>query len=208
MISNLFRNRTFLLIAACLLFCGSLCYFVSTAYATRNVWVGSDDSSYSLTGGAVLDTTAGQIKIEFLTAEAPNTVKNFITLANEGFYDGTKFHRVVKGFMIQGGDPNSKNSDESLWGQGGPGYTFADEINDEPMVRGIVAMANKGPNTNGSQFFILTEDSAAWLQGQYTVFGTVTSGMDVADTISDGPVEADGQTPINPVTVNKVYLTP
>ncbi len=132
----------------------------------------------------VLVTNYGEIEIELLPEKAPQTVANFIKLANSNFYDGTKFHRVIPDFMIQGGDPLSRQADWSVHGTGGPGYTFKDEINDTPLVRGIVAMANNGPNTNGSQFFIITAESTPWLQGKHTAFGKVVRGMDVVDTIS------------------------
>jgi len=118
----------------------------------------------------------GDIVIEFYPADAPKTVENFVKLAGDGFYDGVIFHRVIKDFMIQGGDPTGT-------GTGGPGYTFEDEFNDNKVVRGALAMANAGPNTNGSQFFIVTTDEAPWLDGKHTVFGEVTSGMDVVDKI-------------------------
>lgn len=135
--------------------------------------------------GAVLKTSFGEIEVAFFREQAPKTVENFVKLAESGFYDGTKFHRVIKNFMIQGGDPQTR--DDSLagqWGTGGPGYQFTDEISDRKIVRGVLAMANSGPNTNGSQFFIVTAGATPWLQGQHTVFGKVTRGMDVVDRIS------------------------
>jgi len=125
---------------------------------------------------ATLRTNHGDIEITFFDEDAPKTVGNFVKLANEGFYDGVIFHRVIKDFMIQGGDPTGT-------GTGGPGYTFEDEFNDNKVVRGALAMANAGPNTNGSQFFIVTTDEAPRLDGKHTVFGEVTSGMDVVDKI-------------------------
>jgi peptidyl-prolyl cis-trans isomerase B (cyclophilin B) len=125
----------------------------------------------------------GDIRIELLSHQAPRTVDNFIQLAESGFYDGTTFHRVIPGFMIQGGDPNSKNRDPRDDGRGGPGYTIPDEFNDTPHLRGAVSMANTGhPNSGGSQFFILV-DSAPHLDGKHTVFGRVVEGMDVVDRI-------------------------
>jgi peptidyl-prolyl cis-trans isomerase B (cyclophilin B) len=126
---------------------------------------------------ATLQTSHGPIELELFDAEAPKTVDNFRKLAEDGFYDGVIFHRVIPDFMIQGGDPTGT-------GTGGPGYTFEDEFNAHPVVRGALAMANSGPNTNGSQFFIVTADACPWLDGKHTVFGQVTSGMDVVDTIS------------------------
>src|SRR5215212_6543309 len=126
---------------------------------------------------ATIHTNHGAIDVELYDEDAPKTVENFTTLAEDGFYDGVIFHRVIEGFMIQGGDPTGT-------GSGGPGYQFEDEANDHSVVRGALAMANAGPNTNGSQFFIVTADEASWLDGKHTVFGRVTSGMDVVDTIS------------------------
>src|SRR5438128_11352749 len=127
---------------------------------------------------ATLHTTKGAIAIELFDDDAPKTVANFKKLAADGFYDGIIFHRVIPDFMIQGGDPTGT-------GRGGPGYTFEDEINDHKVERGALAMANAGPNTNGSQFFIVTAEATPWLDGKHTVFGTVVSGMDVADAISN-----------------------
>ena len=125
---------------------------------------------------AILHTNHGDIELDFFDEDAPKTVSNFTDLAGKGFYDGVIFHRVIRDFMIQGGDPTGT-------GTGGPGYTFEDEINDHKVVRGAIAMANAGPNTNGSQFFIVTTDQAPWLDGKHTVFGEVTAGMDVVDKI-------------------------
>jgi len=126
---------------------------------------------------ATLHTNNGQIELELFDGDAPNTVENFRKLAGDGFYDGVIFHRVIPDFMIQGGDPTGT-------GSGGPGYTFEDEFNSNPVARGALAMANSGPNTNGSQFFIVTADACPWLDGKHTVFGRVTNGMDVVDVIS------------------------
>jgi peptidyl-prolyl cis-trans isomerase B (cyclophilin B) len=126
---------------------------------------------------AVLETNHGQIGLELFDEDAPRTVENFLELVGKGFYDGVVFHRVIENFMIQGGDPTGT-------GMGGPGYQFDDEINDHPVARGALAMANAGPNTNGSQFFVVTAEACPWLDGLHTVFGQVTSGMDVVDTIS------------------------
>jgi len=138
---------------------------------------------------ATLHTTAGPVEVELFDDDAPKTVGNFRQLAGDGFYDGLIFHRVIKDFMIQGGCPEGT-------GTGGPGYTFEDEINPHKIVRGALAMANAGPNTNGSQFFLVTTPAAPWLDGKHTVFGRVTSGMDVVDRIEatetdrgDRPVE-------------------
>jgi cyclophilin family peptidyl-prolyl cis-trans isomerase len=125
---------------------------------------------------AVMHTNHGDITLELFDEDAPKTVENFKKLAGDNFYDGVIFHRVIKDFMIQGGDPTGT-------GRGGPGYTFEDEFNDNRVVRGALAMANAGPNTNGSQFFIVTIDEAPWLDGKHTVFGRVADGMEVVDKI-------------------------
>ena len=136
---------------------------------------------------AVIETRFGNIELEFLKDKAPGHVKNFKDLANKGFYDGTTFHRVIPGFMIQGGDPNSKSEDRSSHGMGGPGYTIKAEFNDTPHDRGVLSMArSQDPNSAGSQFFIVVKD-AHFLDGKYTAFGRVISGMDVADKIVDSP---------------------
>ena len=132
---------------------------------------------------ATMVTNHGEIKLALFDDAAPKTVDNFTSLARKGFYDGVIFHRVIPDFMIQGGDPEGT-------GTGGPGYTFEDEINEHKVVRGALAMANAGPNTNGSQFFIVTIDAAPWLDGKHTVFGEVTSGMDVVDNIEKTPTDA------------------
>jgi peptidyl-prolyl cis-trans isomerase B (cyclophilin B) len=133
---------------------------------------------------ATMHTSEGPIELELFPEDAPKTVDNFTKLVGEGFYDGLVFHRVIPDFMIQGGCPQGT-------GTGGPGYTFEDEINDHKVVRGALAMANAGPDTNGSQFFIVTTDAAPWLDGKHTVFGRVTSGQDVADRISEA--DRDGR---------------
>ena len=131
---------------------------------------------------ATLHTNHGAIAIELYPDEAPKTVENFTKLAGDGFYDGVIFHRIIPDFMIQGGDPTGT-------GRGGPGYTFEDEFNDHKVERGALAMANAGPNTNGSQFFIVTTDAAPWLDGKHTVFGRVVDGMDVVDKIEGTSVD-------------------
>ena len=132
---------------------------------------------------ATMHTNHGPIQIELFDDDAPKTVENFRTLAGDGFYDGVIFHRVIKDFMVQGGDPTGT-------GTGGPGYTFEDEFNQHRIVRGALAMANAGPNTNGSQFFIVTTDAAPWLDGKHTVFGQVVSGMETVDAIEGLPTGA------------------
>jgi peptidyl-prolyl cis-trans isomerase B (cyclophilin B) len=147
---------------------------------------------------ATLHTNHGPIQLELFDADAPKTVGNFRTLAEDGFYDGVVFHRVIPDFMIQGGDPTGT-------GMGGPGYTFEDEPNDHGVVRGALAMANAGPNTNGSQFFIVTAEATPWLDGKHTVFGQVTNGMDVVDTISQLATDANDK-PREPVVIDRVEL--
>jgi cyclophilin family peptidyl-prolyl cis-trans isomerase len=148
---------------------------------------------------AVMETSAGEIRLELWPEVAPQTVGNFVGLAREGFYDGTIFHRVIRDFMIQGGCPKGT-------GTGGPGYDFADEINDRKLVRGTLAMANAGPNTNGSQFFIVTTDAAPWLDGKHTVFGEVSSGMDAVDAI-EGAETGAGDRPTEPQVIERVELS-
>jgi peptidyl-prolyl cis-trans isomerase B (cyclophilin B) len=147
---------------------------------------------------AVLHTNAGPITIEFFDEDAPKTVENFRKLAGDGFYDGLIFHRVIPDFMIQGGCPQGT-------GTGGPGYTFEDEFNQHKVERGALAMANAGPNTNGSQFFIVTADAAPWLDGKHTVFGRVTDGMDAVDSIEGTPTGA-GDKPVEPQQIERVEL--
>jgi len=147
---------------------------------------------------ATLHTNHGAISLELFDEDAPKTVENFRSLAGDGFYDGVFFHRVIPDFMIQGGDPTGT-------GSGGPGYTFDDEINDQRVVRGALAMANAGPNTNGSQFFIVTAEACPWLDGKHTVFGRVADGLDVVDAIS--ATETDGRDrPLDDVVIERVEL--
>ena len=147
---------------------------------------------------ATLQTTKGAIAVELFDDDAPKTVENFRTLAEKGFYDGVIFHRVIPDFMIQGGDPTGT-------GSGGPGYEFEDEFNDNKVVRGALAMANRGPGTNGSQFFIVTAEATPWLDGKHTVFGRVTDGMDVVDAISSAETDA-GDRPREDVKIERVEL--
>ncbi len=147
---------------------------------------------------ATLHTSHGAIAVELFDEDAPKTVENFRTLAADGFYDGVVFHRVIPDFMIQGGDPTGT-------GAGGPGYTFEDEINDRKIVRGALAMANAGPNTNGSQFFVVTADACPWLDGKHTVFGEVRDGMHVIDTISALETDARDR-PREDVVIERVEL--
>jgi peptidyl-prolyl cis-trans isomerase B (cyclophilin B) len=145
---------------------------------------------------ATLQTNHGPIAIELFDDDAPKTVENFLKLSRDGFYSGVIFHRVIPDFMIQGGDPTGT-------GSGGPGYQFEDEFNDNKVVRGALAMANAGPNTNGSQFFIVTTEAASWLDGKHTVFGRVTDGMDVVDAISALDTDARDR-PTQDVVIERV----
>jgi cyclophilin family peptidyl-prolyl cis-trans isomerase len=149
--------------------------------------------------GAVLKTSEGAIELELFPEDAPKTVENFTKLAGDGYYDRLTFHRVIPDFMIQGGCPFGD-------GTGGPGYTFEDEFNQHPVARGYLAMANAGPGTNGSQFFIVTADACPWLDGKHTVFGRITSGQDVAERISH--LDRDERDrPLEPVLLETVELT-
>jgi len=156
---------------------------------------------------ATLHTNKGDISIEFLDAQAPNTVANFVKLAEGGFYNGTKFHRVIKGFMIQGGDPLSKDDSQmARWGTGGPGYSFNDEIGaTNKNDVGTIAMANSGPNTNGSQFFINVA-SNNFLDGKHTVFGRVVSGMDVVHAI-ENVATGESDRPVEPMVIESVDVS-
>jgi len=147
---------------------------------------------------ATLQTNAGEIVLELHDSDAPKTVENFRKLAADGFYDGLIFHRIIPDFMIQGGCPEGS-------GRGGPGYEFEDEINEHKIVRGALAMANAGPNTNGSQFFIVTTEAAPWLDGKHTVFGKVTDGMDAVDAIEKTETGA-GDRPLAEQKIEKVEL--
>ncbi len=156
--------------------------------------------------GAIIKTNMGDIEVEFFGADAPKTVENFAKLSETGFYNGTKFHRVIKNFMIQGGDPFSKDDAQmARWGTGGPGYVFEDEINEHKIVHGVLAMANAGPGTNGSQFFIVTAQATPWLDGNHTVFGRVVKGMDVVDKIGVVPT-GPNDVPKSPVVVESITL--
>lgn len=167
--------------------------------------VGHDDIINNKKQMITLETTLGNIDIELYADKSPKTVENFLKLAKDGFYENTKFHRVIKGFMIQGGDPYTKGTDTSVYGTGGPGYKFEDEPSTMPMVRGTLAMANSGPNTNGSQFFIVTAAETPWLVGKHTIFGKVVSGMEVVDAIENSKTDAR-DLPITPVVVNRVVV--
>lgn len=156
---------------------------------------------------AIISTNYGKIEVKFYNEDSPVTVNNFLKLADENFYDGTKFHRVMKDFMIQGGDPNSKDDDWSNDGTGGPGYEFKDEINGHKLVGGSLAMANSGPNTNGSQFFIVTANSTPWLDGKHTNFGKVIEGLSVVEKIENVKTNAQDH-PMEDVVIESINLLP
>src|ERR1700755_3584924 len=147
-----------------------------------------------------MSTNHGDITFELFDEDAPKTVENFRKLSRDGYYDGLTFHRIIPNFMIQGGCPEGT-------GTGGPGYTFEDEFNSHKVVRGALAMANAGPNTNGSQFFIVTTEAAPWLDGKHTVFGQVTGGMDAVDSIEGTPTGAQDR-PVEPPVIESIELDP
>ncbi|MDP3996713.1 MAG: peptidylprolyl isomerase [bacterium] len=219
-----------ILVAALAVIWGASYFFRTSEKNDSHLPTGGIRAS-KLYSGATLKTNKGDITIEFLSRNAPKTVSNFIKLAESGFYDGVKFHRVDPGFMIQGGDPLTKDeSKKDRWGTGDPGYKFNDEINwqslgipvnDQALLRGgyssvpgiesvrltrgIMAMANSGPNTNGSQFFIITASETPWLNGKHTGFARVTNGMEVVDAISKVGRDVR-EAPIEPVVIEKVTL--
>ena len=196
----------FLLAVVVLIAVFALGYIFKNVSTKEEKNVGKDlASKTTITNGVIIKTNFGNIELSFFSDKAPITVGNFIKLSEAGFYNGTLFHRVIKDFMIQGGDPLSKQSDWTLHGTGGPGYSFKDEINDEKLVRGIIAMANAGPNTNGSQFFIVTAEQTPWLDGKHTVFGRVVSGMDVVDKISLAEVNEQNH-PLQDIVIEQVLL--
>ena len=184
---------------------GCVLFFINNKNGEKNI------SPNENTMNATLNTSMGNITIEFFDKESPKTTTNFLKLAKDGFYNGIKFHRVIKGFMIQGGDPLTKDDSKiALWGTGGPGYKFNDEIDPKSdlyakagYLKGVVAMANSGPNTNGSQFFIMTENYP--IPPIYTIFGKVVSGQDVVDKIANVQTDANDR-PMNPVVINNVSV--
>jgi len=202
-------NKIYLIGGLIILALGALFYFMTPQQKANDIQPGAtvpttDQGTSNVR--AVIATSMGDITIELDPVNAPQTVANFVKLADEGFYAGTKFHRVIPQFMIQGGDPITKDdSMKARWGTGGPGYTFADEIHAENRnVRGTISMANAGPNTNGSQFFINVANNDS-LDGKHTVFGKVISGMEVADAIVAVPTEGADR-PIDPVTILSVTI--
>ena len=179
---------------------------ISVTPATENINSSDNSKITKKMTSATLNTNKGSITIEFFDQQAPKTVANFVKLSGENFYNGVKFHRVIKGFMIQGGDPLTKDDSKAgSWGMGGPGYSFADEITSANKNDiGTIAMANSGPDTNGSQFFINTANNN-FLDGKHTVFGKVVSGMEVVKIIENTPTGA-GDRPVNAVIINSITL--
>lgn len=196
-------NKIYIIGAITILALGVLLYLMTPQQSGEIV---EKDTAPKTTVTAVMSTSMGDITLQLNAADAPNTVANFTRLAQDGFYNGVKFHRVIPNFMIQGGDPLTK--DDSLkdrWGTGGPGYTFADEIHaNNQNNAGTISMANAGPNTNGSQFFINVADNN-FLDEKHTVFGRVTSGMEVVEKIVNVPTEGPDR-PIEPVTIYSVTI--
>lgn len=154
---------------------------------------------------AIIKTNFGDIKLKLFNSDAPKTTENFVKLSKLSFYNGVKFHRVIKGFMIQGGDPKSKDNNFADDGTGGPGYSFEDEINSHKIVNGVIAMANSGPNTNGSQFFIVTTDAAPWLDGKHTVFGKVIEGIDIISEIENVKTNANDH-PVQDIVIKTIEI--
>jgi len=155
---------------------------------------------------AKIVTNLGDITLKLYGEDSPLTVNNFLNLAQDGFYNGTKFHRIISDFMIQGGDPNSKDEAKKvMWGMGGPDYRFKDEFNAHPLVRGSFAMANSGPATNGSQFFIVTKDSTPWLDGKHTNFGEVVEGMAIVEAIEAVQTDSSDK-PLENITIESIEL--
>lgn len=198
------KSKTVGFIAAAILFLGSFYYLISVAFESRDV-LSTSNTTIGAVFDAVIHTSKGDFTMQFYPSEAPKTRTNFISLAKTGFYDDTKFHRVVKNVLIQGGDPYTKRNDVSRYGTGDPGYYLKDEINDLPMKRGAVAMANKGEkNTAGSQFFILSSDRPD-LDGRFTIFGFVSQGMETIDTINN-ITTGEHDRPLSPVVLESIDL--
>lgn len=204
---NLSKRRYVFSLVALVFVAGAFIYLFDSLIGNTKKDPALKSASYSndLFVGAILVTNLGEIEIEFALGTAPLAVSNFIKLAEKSFYDGTIFHRVTKDF-IQGGDPLTKEKDISVYGTGGPGYKFKDEVNsDDKITRGVVAMANSGQDTNGSQFFIVTIKEAPWLNGKHTIFAKVTRGMDVVDRVSHLQTSKNNL-PLKPVLLEKIIL--
>lgn len=185
---NFWRRVDFWIIATCLL--------LIIAYPFVNKYLPNFNNMKQ--DQAIIQTSMGDITVMLYNSDAPKTVANFVKLSNQGFYDNLTFHRIMKDFMIQGGDPNGD-------GTGGPGYEFADEINSHKIIKGTLAMANSGPNTNGSQFFIVTEQAQPHLDGVHTAFGEVISGMDVVAKIAAVEVDSSDK-PLEPVIIKSIRI--
>ncbi|PIP34659.1 peptidylprolyl isomerase [Candidatus Falkowbacteria bacterium CG23_combo_of_CG06-09_8_20_14_all_41_10] len=183
----------------------SSCLNIDSSATSSNRVIPGQEDLYQKYKEAIVKTNYGDITVEFYGDDSPITVNNFMNLASDGFYNNTRFHRVIEDFMIQGGDPNSKGKDVSSYGTGGPGYKFDDEFNNHKLVRGSLAMANSGPNTNGSQFFIVTKEATPWLDGVHTNFGRVISGMKVADKIESLETNESGL-PAKDVIIKSIEL--
>ena len=196
-----------MIIGASLVFIGAGCARTASPPVTTPAPSLRSSMSTPTNPHVLLTTNLGTIEVELFVVDSPKTVENFLTLAKSGFYDGTQFHRVIQGFMIQGGDPLTKErpNDFGVHGTGGPGYQFADEFNAHPLARGSLAMANSGPNTNGSQFFIVTAPTTPWLDGKHTNFGRVVSGMEVVDAIERVRVNSNAH-PVEAVTIQRVMV--
>lgn len=200
------KKKIYLTLTAAAVVALSACLPTGQSTNTNNNPATMNDKPLTQVKQAVFTTNMGTFTVELFNQDSPKTVENFAKLAQSGFYDNTKFHRVIKDFMIQGGDPLSKNDAQAdLWGTGGPGYTFADEINQHKLVKGSLAMANAGPNTNGSQFFIVTVESTPWLDGKHTNFGQVVEGREVIDKIANLPTD-DRDRPLDPIIIQKIEV--
>lgn len=182
-----------------------LWFFVNKSTTVKKSIVTANAIAFNRSyAGAVIHTSVGDIGLEFLQKDAPKAIYNFINLANKNFYDGTKFHYILKNLLVQGGDPLSRKDDARAYGTGGPGYILPNEFSNEPVERGAVAMANLGTDTSGSQFFIITAERVKALDGKFTVFAKVINGFDVLDKINSVP--ADHNVPIYPIEVRSVDI--
>ena len=197
-------NKTYILLIIAIILLGAFFMLTRDKTVVPDLTKSLDTSNTNMV--AVIKTNFGDIELELFTSDAPKTVENFVKLAEEGFYDGVRFHRVIQGFMIQSCDPLSKDdSQKSIWGTGGPGYQFADEIHtNNRNVAGTIAMANSGPNTNGSQFFINTTDNS-FLDTKHTVFGKVIAGTDVVAVIENSPTEGPDR-PVDEVIIQSIDI--
>src|SRR3990167_7515979 len=204
--NKIMKNRLIIIVVIILVFFGGYYLWIKnkTPASNGNNEIAQKEKTQNIS--AIMKTNLGDIKLELFPSDAPKTAENFVKLSESDFYDGVKFHRVIKDFMIQGGDPNSKDDDWSNDGRGGPGYVFQDEFNQHKLVKGSLAMANSGPNTNGSQFFIVTAAATSWLDGKHTNFGYVTGGLDIAEKIEKVAVNANDH-PTTDVVINSVEPT-